>query len=84
VRRERDILAQVDHLFLPKLFYSFSHGDYYFMVLEYVPRGTITHFVNQHYVRFLSFPPSPSVCLNVWRAYCNSNNHPNPIIPVIE
>ena len=41
VRAERDILVEVDHTWVVKMFYSFQDSDALYLVMEFLPGGDI-------------------------------------------
>jgi len=48
VQRERDILACCEHPNIIKLYYAFHEKDLFFLVLEYLQRGSVQQLVEQH------------------------------------
>jgi serine/threonine protein kinase len=47
VQRERDILEKVRSPHIVKMYYAWEEAGYFFIALEYHPRGTLTHFLRR-------------------------------------
>lgn len=47
--RERDILINGKNCpFLPRLYHSFADDEYVYLVMEYIPNGTLEEFIKKH------------------------------------